>query len=136
MSKRYTGYEALPAIASTKCREVLSMPFTPCWQYIPRPLGVQLSHRFAMIKLHRIEASSWKPYLFTQPPGKSNANGIQPLPSPCPALATAELASTKVFNTDFRLECNAVFLRCSITAFAEYMTYMPTHSSPHAPQIR
>ena len=131
MSKRYTGYEALAASASTKCREVLSMRFTPCWQYIPRPLGVQLSHQLAMIKRRFIEVSSSKPYLFAQYPGQNlMLAGPRALSFSHPLLMTAELASAKVLNSVFRLECNAVFLRCSITAFAEYMTYMPTHRSP------
>ena len=130
MSKRYTGYEALPAITSTKCREVLSMPFTPCWPYIPRRIGVQLSHHFAGIKHHGIGASLSKPYLCTQPPGKSYADGGPNSSFPCPSLPPAWFASEKVMKKNFRPECNAVFLRCSITAFAEDMIYMPNHSSP------
>ena len=78
-SKRYTSYEALAATTSTQCRQVLPIPFATCWQSNAHPIGVKLSHQFAVIKRHRVEGSSLKPYLYGQYLSKSHAGGVQSL---------------------------------------------------------
>ncbi len=88
------------------------MAFPLCWQCISRPIGVKPSHRFAVIKRHRIEASSAKSYLCAQHPGKSHADGVQsPLFSLALRLRLLNLTSAKVIEDDFGPESNALFLR-------------------------
>ena len=82
-SKRYTSNKALAAITSTQCRQVLPIPFAPCWQSSAHPIGFKLSHQFAVIKRHRVEGSSLKPYLYGQYPSKSYAGWVQSLCFSC-----------------------------------------------------
>ena len=94
------------------------------------PSGSSCPTRGCCDQHHRIEASSSKPYLCAQYFGRFQAGGVQNLPIfPRPSPATADFASAKVIANGFGPECNAVFIRWSITAFADCTIYIPTHGS-------